>query len=78
MTHFTLRINFCISAQTSACELQYAGIQIIDHEVCQNTQTGNYFKQTYGKELLSTQLCAGHLDGGADSCQVGNHVKIKQ
>ena len=52
------------------CELQYVGLPIIDHEVCKKTETGKTFLRSTNKELPDVQLCAGHLEGGKDACQV--------
>ena len=54
----------------SPCELQYVGLPIIDPEVCKNTELGQVYKFTIGKDLPDIQLCAGHLEGGKDACQV--------
>ena len=54
----------------SPCELQYVGLPIIDQEVCKSTELGQVYKFTIGKDLPDIQLCAGHLEGGKDACQV--------
>ena len=58
------------------CELQYVGLPIIDHEVCKKTETGKTFLRSTNKELPDVQLCAGHLEGGKDACQVSFGKRI--
>ena len=53
------------------CELKYLKIPLINHQVCQNTKTGQlYKKQSGGQAYPKTQICAGSLKGGKDTCQV--------
>ena len=53
------------------CELKYLKIPLISHQVCQNTKTGQLYRnQSRGREYPETQICAGVLDGGKDACQV--------
>ena len=52
------------------CELQYVGLPILAQEVCRTTELGMAYKASIGKDLPDIQLCAGHLEGGKDACQV--------
>ena len=57
-------------SKQSPCELQYVGLPIIEQEICKSTELGQVYKFTIGKDLPDIQLCAGHLEGGKDACQV--------
>ena len=52
------------------------GVPIIDHETCKNTKLGLTYKNSVKRDLPSIQMCAGHLGGGKDLCQVSCGKKI--
>ena len=52
------------------------GVPIIDHETCKNTKLGLTYKNSVKRDLPSIQMCAGHLGGGKDVCQVSCGKKI--
>ena len=43
---------------------------LIDHQVCQNTQTGKLYQMVSGRPYPDIQICAGFLNGTKDACQV--------
>ena len=67
---------------TLPCELKYIRMPLIDHQVCQNTQTGKLYQMVSGRPYPDIQICAGFLNGTKDACQVkyrinGNKSKKK-
>ena len=55
---------------TLPCELKYIRMPLIDHQVCQNTQTGKLYQMVSGRPYPDIQICAGFLNGTKDACQV--------
>ena len=62
--------RYVITDKDTPCELQYVGVPIIDHETCKSTELGLTYKNSVQRDLPSIQMCAGHLEGGKDACQV--------
>ncbi len=66
----TKKLTHIFSEQETPCELQYLGVPILSMEVCRNSELGKTFKAVVQKDLPDSQMCAGHLEGGKDACQV--------
>ena len=47
---------------------------LIDHQVCQNTQTGKLYQMVSGRPYPDIQICAGFLNGTKDACQVKQRI----
>ena len=56
--------------QQTPCELQFVGVPLVSKEVCKNTELGLTYRDAIGRDLPDVQLCAGHMEGGRDACQV--------
>lgn len=56
-------LHFCISAQRGSNQLLDADVLLISHNTCASDQV-------YGKFIDTGMFCAGHMEGGVDSCQV--------
>ena len=70
-------INLDLDQQTP-CELQFVGVPLVSKEVCKNTELGLTYRDAIGRDLPDVQLCAGHMEGGRDACQVSlKNQKLK-
>ena len=56
--------------EETPCELQYVGVPLLSQDVCRKSELGLTYQDAIGRDLPDVQLCAGHLEGGKDACQV--------
>jgi hypothetical protein len=63
-------LNIALSDQETPCELQYLGVPLLSPEICRKSELGQTYKTFIQRDLPDIQLCAGHLEGGKDACQV--------
>ena len=56
--------------EDTPCELQYVGVPLLSQDVCRKSELGLTYQDAIGRDLPDVQLCAGHLEGGKDACQV--------
>lgn len=56
-------LSFFFTANYGSNHLLQANVLLINQEKCSD-------KKIYGSVIDNTMFCAGHLQGGVDSCQV--------
>ena len=58
-----------VPVESSSPDLMEVVVDIIDPRVCNSSKV-------YRGRISRNMVCAGDLDGGRDSCQVGGHQPI--